>query len=244
MLTGRSVLNGAYTTETGVKKENIEEKILLFYKTLNPNVLRLFKYDYILISPKERGSYGLGERKTPNLKEVYSFSDASWGTYSIFIPIISSDNRYINTNYNYYLRGLSKVYLSDLDPLSQSQDFGFLLNDNGIEQSNISLFNKEYIRGIATHANSQIVYRLNSGYTAFHAFIGVDSGQVCTNGSVVFHVYTNGENIFTSPIMVVSSQPIELNLPVQGKNVLTLEVTDAGDGITCDHASWADAYLQ
>ena len=38
------------------------------------------------------------------------------------------------------------------------------------------------------------------------------------------------------------AQPIEV--PIAGAQKLRLSVTDAGDGINSDHATWADAKLQ
>jgi alpha-galactosidase len=34
-----------------------------------------------------------------------------------------------------------------------------------------------------------------------------------------------------------------VSVPLDGVDELTLVVTDAGDGINCDHADWADARL-
>ena len=35
----------------------------------------------------------------------------------------------------------------------------------------------------------------------------------------------------------------KVSLSLDGVDELLLEVTDAGDGISCDHADWADARL-
>jgi alpha-galactosidase len=39
-----------------------------------------------------------------------------------------------------------------------------------------------------------------------------------------------------------AAKPVEVD--VSGAKVLELRTLDAGDGITCDHADWADARLE
>jgi len=39
-------------------------------------------------------------------------------------------------------------------------------------------------------------------------------------------------------------KPIEISVPMAGAEQLRLITTDAGDGISCDHATWAMARLE
>jgi hypothetical protein len=101
---------------------------------------------------------------------------------------------------------------------------------------------KHYTRGLGHHAPGEIVIDLNGEYEVFEAEVGVQwqSGNV---GSVVFQVYVDGKKRFDSGVMRETDAPKSVRVSVKGANELRLVVTDAGDGITCDCANWAEARL-
>ncbi len=101
---------------------------------------------------------------------------------------------------------------------------------------------KEYTRGLGHHAPGEIVVDLNGEYETFEAEVGVQwqGGNV---GSVVFQVYVDGKKRFDSGVMRETDHPKPVRVSVKGANELRLVATDAGDGITCDCANWADARL-
>ena len=49
--------------------------------------------------------------------------------------------------------------------------------------------------------------------------------------------------VFDSGVMRGRQPAKKVSVPLDGAEELLLIVTDAGDGITCDHADWADARL-
>ncbi len=100
----------------------------------------------------------------------------------------------------------------------------------------------KYAKGIGTHAPSEIVIELNGDYTALAGEIGVQQ-QDHNAGSVVFQVYVDDQLKFDSDVMHESDEPRKLGVNIAGGRTLRLVVTDAGDGITCDCADWADARL-
>lgn len=95
---------------------------------------------------------------------------------------------------------------------------------------------------MGTHANSEIVYKLDGQYTSFAALVGVDN-EVGTVGSVEFQVVVDNQNVFNSDKMHNNIEPKEVNVNLTGKNELKLIVTDGGDGINSDHADWVNARL-
>ena len=101
---------------------------------------------------------------------------------------------------------------------------------------------KEYARGLGHHAPGEIVVDLNGEYETFEAEVGVQwqGGQV---GSVVFQVYVDGRKRFDSGVMRETDTPKPVRVSVRGASELRLVATDAGDGITCDCANWAEARL-
>lgn len=235
-LTGRTVVNGAYTWNTGIQKENIIKKVENFYGTFDKEEMEGINFDYILISPKEKLLYDIHYRNFYKLDPVYSLADTQWGDYSIY-KLRAAKN--IKQN----VEEKNKVYLDELEPIFVQQDFGELLTNQGIDQSSLELAEVKYNKGLATHANSTIIYQLDGNDSNFHAIIGLDSGQACEDGSIVFLVYIDDKKIYQSAEFQHTSTPITLDLDITDASVIVLKVNDTGDGIKCDHATWADAYL-
>lgn len=101
---------------------------------------------------------------------------------------------------------------------------------------------KTYSRGLGHHAPGELILDLNGEYALFEAEVGVQ-WQQGTTGSVVFQVYVDGKKRFDSGVMRETDPPKPVRVRVEGANELRLVVTDAGDGITCDCANWANARL-
>ncbi len=102
---------------------------------------------------------------------------------------------------------------------------------------------KTFDRGLGHHANGEIVVELSSEYETFEAEIGVQWQGGGNVGSVVFQVFVDGEKRFDSGLVTENDPPRKVSISVEGAEQLRLVVTDAGDGITCDCANWADASL-
>ncbi|WP_394621062.1 glycoside hydrolase family 97 catalytic domain-containing protein [Lentzea sp. JNUCC 0626] len=83
----------------------------------------------------------------------------------------------------------------------------------------------------------------------FDAVVGVDDevdGRVdraAAGGTVVFEVLGDGRVLHTSPLRRSTDPALPLNVDVSGVRLLTLRVTDGGDGTSLDHAVWGDARL-
>lgn len=67
-------------------------------------------------------------------------------------------------------------------------------------------------------------------------------------GSATFsvEVHRNGawERVFESPVLKLGDAPQEIDVDISGADSLRLLTTDGGDGIACDHATWARARLE
>ena len=122
----------------------------------------------------------------------------------------------------------------------------------------LNLNSKQYTSGLYCHANSHVVLRgLPAANVRFSAIAGVDSNDQTSGGrgSVVFIVRADGKERFKSDVRRESSSaiPIDLDLSgasgasgasrASGASELELIVTDAGDGISCDQADWANARI-
>jgi len=107
----------------------------------------------------------------------------------------------------------------------------------------LRIADKEYHRGLYCHAVSKVVARLPGPGERLTAEVGVDSNEQTRpgRGSVVFSVNTRGKELFRSEVMREGMRAVPVNVELDGATEFTLEVGDAGDGISCDQADWADA---
>ncbi len=105
----------------------------------------------------------------------------------------------------------------------------------------LQIKDRTYTRGLGTHAAGEIVIDLNGYYEAFESEVGLQ--PIGGTGSVVFQVYMDGKKLFDSGVMHDSDAPRQIAVSVKCGEKLRLIVTDAGDGITCDTANWANARL-
>jgi hypothetical protein len=136
------------------------------------------------------------------------------------------------------------VPMSELTPLSTRQDYGSLELDRSVQGQTLKIGDREFTRGLGTHANSQVVYYLGGHGVRFQAWVGVDaemSGH--KEPSVVFQVLGDEKKLFDSGLMRLDTPAKQVSVDLRGVKELVLVVTDAGDGINCDHADWADAML-
>ena len=107
----------------------------------------------------------------------------------------------------------------------------------------LKIAGKEYRRGLYCHAQSKVVVHLPGKGKRFTAVVGVDSNNQTTGGqgSVVFSVAVAGKSVFRSKVMREATPGVRVTADLRGATQLVLNVSDAGDGITCDQADWADA---
>jgi len=100
---------------------------------------------------------------------------------------------------------------------------------------------KIYAKGLGHHANGSIEVLLEGEYAGFDAELGI---QPCgAGGSVIFRVIVDGERRFDSGILWATNAPKAVHVNLAGAQELCLEAGDAGDGISCDMANWANARL-
>jgi alpha-galactosidase len=100
-----------------------------------------------------------------------------------------------------------------------------------------------YVKGFGVHATSDLTLSLAGNCERFTATAGIDGEVTNSAASVVFSVVADGSTIYTSPTVTISTGPVTVDLNVTGRTTLHLVAGDAGNGISYDHADWADARL-
>ena len=125
------------------------------------------------------------------------------------------------------------VVVANYDPVVKDNRGGRPLN----------LAGKPYTHGLYCHAPSRIEVRLPGPARRFTAVVGVDSNEQTSGGrgSVVFAVAAGGREAFRSPVLREGAAGVPVGVELAGASAFTLEIGDAGDGISCDQSDWADA---
>lgn len=132
------------------------------------------------------------------------------------------------------------IYLSS-DWVSETHGWTQPIGVNqSIDGDAIRLNGKTYTHGIATHADSTIVYNIPAGATRFVARGGIDDEVTSCIADVIFKVYIDGKLCYQSPfVSKYEACGIDVAIPT-GAERITLEVT-AGSSAEYDHATWANA---
>ncbi|MFE9405790.1 NPCBM/NEW2 domain-containing protein [Streptomyces sp. NPDC006530] len=138
--------------------------------------------------------------------------------------------------------------LSDLPWTSAVNGWGPVERDrsNGEQAAGdgrtLTLNGTTYTKGLGTHAASDITYYLGGGCQSLNVDVGVDD-ESTAGGSVVFRIYRDDTLVTDSGLRTASDPPRHLSADLRGGGKLRLVVSDGGDGITYDHADWANPQL-
>ncbi|MEV0291268.1 NPCBM/NEW2 domain-containing protein [Kribbella sp. NPDC050820] len=137
-------------------------------------------------------------------------------------------------------------WVSDLEFLDSTNGWGPVERDrsngeDGAADGNpITLDGVQYAKGLGTHAPSTVSVRIGGNCTTFTAKVGVDD-EMEDRGKVSFKVLVDGVAKYTSDLLTGTSPTANVSVDITAGQTLTLQVTDGGDGITSDHADWAEA---
>ena len=139
------------------------------------------------------------------------------------------------------LQGGPQISLTELEPRDVSFGFAAPRMNHTWEGGIIRMGGFTYERGIGMHAWARMTFAVPPGATALQAIAGLsDSIKECSKASVTFEVRDDkGKVLYDSGIVDSASPPIAVHVDLHGTTAITLAVTDAGDGIDCDHANWA-----
>jgi len=193
----------------------------------------------ILADATHAGRMGLTD---PERRRLYIWLDANVPFYGSYETAAQGAGRPVRPAGPPVPAKRDGKYLSDLTwtlgkaGWTKNKD-GLPRRDADVEGNPLVLGLRRYAKGIGTHAPSKIVYRLDGKYERFVAVVGGGEAK----GTVVFRVFGDGRKLYDSGVMHGLRGTRNVDVPVKGVKELRLEVTDAGDNITCDMATWADA---
>jgi hypothetical protein len=146
-------------------------------------------------------------------------------------------------------------YLSDLPFTGQNGDGPVELDlANGGPAAGdgrgIAIRRVPFGKGLGMHANGEISFAVDARCTEFVAATGVDDeagldvARQRVGGTAGFSVVGDGAVLADSGIVGVRTPAVPLTASLSGVRMLTLRVTDGGDGTQNDHASWGDARIR
>jgi hypothetical protein len=115
--------------------------------------------------------------------------------------------------------------------------------DQSVSRKPLIIGGKTFTVGFGTHSVSRLYIKLDRKASLFVANVGVDDAGG-RQGTVKFRVIGDGKTRWTSGVMRAGEPAKPVSVDVRGIRYLTLEVTDGGDGISGDHADWADARFE
>jgi alpha-glucosidase len=139
-----------------------------------------------------------------------------------------------------------EAYVSDLPFVSQSNGYGPVERDAsngeaaGGDGNPLTIGGVSYDKGIGVHAPSEVTVYLGGRCSAFTAQVGLDD-ETNSPGSVAFEVVGDDEVLHRTDVLRGEGPAIAVEADVMDVRMLTLRVTDGGDGKNFDHADWAEA---
>lgn len=136
-------------------------------------------------------------------------------------------------------------YLSDLPQLSASNGYGPVEKDTSNGESAagdgnpLTVGGEVYEKGLGVHADSTVEYYTGGACDTVTARVGVDD-EKGTKGSVTFEIRADGTKAAATGVLTNAMPAQPVSADVRGAQVVTLVVTDGGDGDDSDHADWGD----
>jgi hypothetical protein len=164
----------------------------------------------------------------------------SLGSVALFGPIGAGDIPCRPTPVRRAIDRIDGVYLDAIEPHSAVQGWGMLQKNRSVWEKPMNIAGKPYVRGLGTSSQSRISYALNGQFRRFQSWVGADHA---TNPTVTFEVWTDGVRRWESGLMKRDDPAKRCDVDVTGARMLELRVGDGGDGISADHADWAEARL-
>ncbi|WP_439656619.1 glycoside hydrolase family 97 catalytic domain-containing protein [Lentzea sp. HUAS TT2] len=138
--------------------------------------------------------------------------------------------------------------VSDLPFMSETNGWGPVERDRsngentGGDGNTLTIGGVTYAKGLGTHAPSELSVYLGRGCERLTAKIGLDD-ETEQPGSVAFQVFGDDKPLYDGGIIRGKGAAVPIDVDVTDVRMLSLRVTDGGDGRNFDHADWAEAAL-
>jgi CubicO group peptidase (beta-lactamase class C family) len=141
---------------------------------------------------------------------------------------------------------LPDIPLESLQPVRATTGFGHVRTGKTAADTPLRLFGLTYANGVGVHANSELVYVVDSKYERFVAQVGIDDKQTL-HGSIIVRVFAGRELLSQSPVLRGADTPWTIDVPLRrtGGGLISsrirLVVDGTKDGIDWDLTNWIHA---
>jgi alpha-galactosidase len=169
----------------------------------------------------------------PSLPDVYRLKAFQAACLGLMLPLLIGVSA----------RASETVNLASLDLSKMQQDWRTPRANRSVDRHGLSIGGRSFSEGVGTHANSTFRIDLKGAATRFQAWVGVDDEVKGNPASVEFQVVADKQVLWRSGVMKAGQAAKEVDVDLTGKKDLLLMVLDAGDGVSYDHADWAEARL-
>lgn len=132
------------------------------------------------------------------------------------------------------------IRLDTLDFSQVKQGWGTPQINRSIREKPLTIGGKVYEYGVGLHASTDMWVDLTGGSEAFSAEVGVDDAAGAA-GTITCKFYGDGKKLWDSGIMKWGEPAKSVQLDLRGCKMLLIQIGDAGDGISYDHADLASA---
>jgi dolichyl-phosphate-mannose--protein O-mannosyl transferase len=137
------------------------------------------------------------------------------------------------------------ISVSGLRATETYQEWGEPVMNRTVTREVVRVQQKDYQSALGVHAKSSIVFLTKRRFGMFAAKVALpDYLLEKSGGSVIFSVIGDGQTLWKSNVLKAGEEPQSLEVDISNIQTLTLEVTDAGDGNTDDHAVWIEPALR
>lgn len=144
--------------------------------------------------------------------------------------------------------GAGTHFISNLPWVSAANGWGPVERDLSVGDAAagsgrpLTLRGAVFTKGLGVHAEARVQVFLGRRSARFLATVGLDD-EVKAPGTVTFEVWGDGDLLWESGLVTRDTANVNVDVEVKGRQMLTLVVTDAGDGKNNDHADWAEARI-
>ncbi len=126
------------------------------------------------------------------------------------------------------------------------QDHNVLRFGQSCMETPIRIGARDFVHGLGTHANSEILVHIPGHAKAFKAFVGVDNNEDTggVRGSVQFFVHARDAVLYESTVKRGGEEASEVLVEIPSNTaslLLRADMTD--DGVSHDQCDWADAHF-
>jgi len=138
-----------------------------------------------------------------------------------------------------------QVRLETINPAAVKPNSGELKTNKSFGGNQLNINGTDYSNGLGVQANSEISYELDQNFQKFTATIGLDDEIKIYNEKtgLSFQVFGDGKELFDSGKITNGSQVVNIDLNIQGVDILKLVVQHSGDKMRHGHADWANPVL-